>query len=745
MANNVSKTDPTKLIRTVCRVEDGVDCGILAHVEDGVLTKVEPAEFPRPGMRHICLKGLSTVKDLVYHPDRLKYPLKRAGKRGEDRWDRISWDEAFDLIAANFEKIIKNYGSESIAFAVGQLATSALMPIYLRLASALQASWIGIVGYGDAAGPCGDMLSYGLPLANHFTTDLEDPEFCIVWGGNYTETQPITWRRIRDLKENGARLVVVDPRFTATAAKANDHLMIRPGTDTALVLGMIKVILNKELVDEAFVASHTVGPFLVRADNGMFLREQDVFSGGSDKYIVWDSNTDRPQVYNKPGVFPALRGVYSVKNFECRPSFQTLADLANQYPLEKVSEITAIPPDAIERTAIGYATKKPAVIYRGYGMQRTFHGDIAWRAATTLAAVTGNIKLDGLRGFMLNRRDFTRVENKRCKSLPLLQMHEALATEKPYPIKALWVAATNLVNQNPDYNKIISKLLPQLDLIVTADIFMNTTAQYSDLVLPVCSFYECMDLIPPFDTVNPFMQLQTKVIEPLYESKSDVDIVNSVGTRLGFGEHFSRSEEEYLELLLSSNHPSLKGVTLERLRKQPLEPPAYDVPQIFRTPSGRIEFYAESMKSFGQELPLYIEPRESIRRPLAAKYPLAFISGHSRYLKCSMLANSSLLRELEPEPTLEMNPADADKRGIEDGDPVNVFNDRGKVELKVKIHRGIGPGVVNINQGWWPRDFRNGTHQALTDSSINPAQASVYEPNAALNDIRVEVEKMEKE
>jgi molybdopterin-containing oxidoreductase family molybdopterin binding subunit len=319
-------------------------------------------------------------------------------------------------------------------------------------------------------------------------------------------------------------------------------------------------------------------------------------------------------------------------------------------------------------------------------------------------------------------------------------MYEAIETGKPYPVKALWFAAYNPVNQNPDYNRFVKSLLPNIDFIVTVDMFMTSTAQHSDIVLPACSFYECMELCPPFDTHNTFLCLQEKVIEPLYESRSHIDMVSAVGREMGFAQDFNLSEEECAELLLSSDHESMEGVTLEKLRENPIALPDYDVP-VFLTASGRLEFYSEAMIPFGQALPVYKEPLESTRRPLVEKYPLSLITGHSRYMKCSMLVNSPLMRSLDPEPRLEMNPVDADARGIMDGDMVTAFNDRGKVKLKCKLHQGIKPGLVNLNQGWWPENYEEGTHQELSHFVRNKAQEAAFEPNAALYDILVEVKK----
>jgi molybdopterin-containing oxidoreductase family molybdopterin binding subunit len=209
---------------------------------------------------------------------------------------------------------------------------------------------------------------------------------------------------------------------------------------------------------------------------------------------------------------------------------------------------------------------------------------------------------------------------------------------------------------------------------------------------------------------------------------------------MGLGEEFGLSAELYVERVLSSGHPSMEGITLEKLEEGPVEVAPYDVTG-FRTPSGRIEFYSEGMKQFGQELPAYIEPLESARRPLADKYPLSYLSTHTKYGNHSLLANVAWMRELDPEPLLEMNPVDAEQRDIRDGDMVVVVNDRGRASVKANVHKGIRPGVVNINEGWWHHHFADGSHQALTHATVNPAQAAVFEPNSAMYDNLVEVRK----
>lgn len=739
-ARPVKQETGEKVVRTASPLTCGPGCGILAHVKDGILVKVEPGDFPDTS--HICARGMSYVK-LVYHPNRLKYPMKRLGHRGEGKWQRISWEEALDTIAVRLKEIGDKYGSNSLAWMIGggvlgTLTTSAIM----GFAGACQGTFILPLGIGDSAGPCGDRVSYGTSLAygERYTVNFDNPALLLVWGNNPAETDSFKWRRLRNGKEQGARVVVIDPVFTATASKADEYLQIRPGTDGALALGMMNVILDRRLQDASFITDYTVGPFLVRHDNGLFLREKDVSPGGSEKYMVWDTGSKASQVYDRSEGAPALTGSYAVQGVDCKPAFQLLADLIQEYPPQRASEISGIPADTITRLAVEYATKKPAASFRGMGCQRTFHGDLSYRAISALAALTGNISFEGYNGFEPNFGAF--MTRGVPDLLPILNMYEAILTDKPHPIKALWLARNNLVNQDPNFNLVTGELIPRLEFIVAVDIFMSTTAQYADIVLPACSFFECSDVVTGAGAgTHDYMQLQRKVIEPLYESRSDVDIFASLAKRMGMEGYMDKSAEESIELVLASGHPTMEGITLEKLKEGPVLPAQCSMPA-FTTPSGRLEFYSETLTEFGQELPVYLEPLESARTPLAQKYPLSFYTTHTKYRVHSQFANIPWIRELNPEAALDMNPADAQPRGIQDGDLVRVFNDRGEVRLKAKLHRGVRPGLVNIFQGWSPGDYVAGTHQALTHETINPAQQAVYEPNSAFFDALVEVERV---
>jgi anaerobic selenocysteine-containing dehydrogenase len=735
---------PEQVVRTVCHMGCGMACGLLAHVQGGVLTKVEPADFPDSRYRHLCAKALAAVK-LTYHPDRLKYPMKRTGQRGEGKWQRISWDEALDLIATRLKDIAERHGSRSLMWETAGIG--ALDMAYARFAGCLEATGVSLIGFGDAAGPCGDRASFGILWGEGYHTDFDRPGMCVLWGNNPAETQPFGMRKLRDARENGARVVVIDPRFTPTASKADEYISIRPGTDTALALGLMHVILERGLHDEPFIAEHTVGPFLVDSRTGLFLKEADVIPGGSgDKYAVWDVTANQVRSHDASGVMPALTGVYRAGDTDCRPAFQLLAEMVRQYPPDRVSEITGIPSDVISRLALDYARLKPVASFRGMGMQRTFHGDLAFRAISTLAAITGNMKPEGPRTFALNTRAFIRAGG-RCNFIPVLKVYDAIAGGDPYPIKALWIAKHNMLNQLPGYRRIAEELLPHLEFVVVADLFMNASARYADVVLPACGFFEQNNLLmPPGGSpgVHSYLQLQQKVIEPLYECKPDLQILRELSQRMGFGQHFRQTDEEFIELLLSWDHPSLAGITLEKLKQGPVQVPHYDVPA-FLTPSGRMEFYCEKLLEAGEQLPGYLEPLESGRKPLVQDYPLTFLTAHTRYRAHSLFTNVDWLTRFDPEPFLEINTGDAQARGIADGDTVLAFNDRGRIKLRARVHKGIRPGVVNVNQGWWPEHYLEGSHQDLTHAVINPAQQVVYEPNAALYDVAVQVERAREE
>jgi anaerobic dimethyl sulfoxide reductase subunit A len=739
-----------KLIRTACPAHCGNDCcGILAHVKGDRIIKLEPAEFPNKKDRRICIRGLSTL-DITYHPDRLRYPMKRVGERGEGKFQRISWNEAFDTIATRFREIAEKYGWRSIGWVIGGPGSGTTkFGAYLRLASLTQSTRVSTWGYGDSGLPCGSLVLFGMhiPIMLMLPAFIEEPvpELVLVWGTNPAEAAPLDQMRlIMDVKEKGAQLVVVDPRFTVTASKADEYLGITPGTDTALALGLMRVVFQKDLQDDDFIRKYTVGPYLVRMDTGKFLRGKDVGKGRAKSYVQWDLDSDSPSTSKKPKFKSALTGTYTINDIECKPSFHLLVDLANDYPAEKVEEITGISAEIILKLGEKIGTVNKVGFLGNMGFTRTYHGDIAMRALGTLATVTGNISASigsGYRPPMLNWKPFLHAipDKPTYSRLGVLKLYDAVISGKPYPIKAVYFALINFLNQCANSNKIINEIFPNLEFIVLADLFMTPTGKYADILLPACSFLEFSDLLPfPY----PYVQLQQKVIEPLYESKSDVDIAAGIAERLGIGEYYEGGEEGLIDILL--DNPSLGGMTRVDLKDKamytefiPNTGQRIDIP--FNTPSGKIEIYSESLLKEGQALPVYLPPIESPVNEADAKYPLSFIQGHSRFHTHSMYANVQSLLDLNPEPLVNINPIDAKKRNIKTGGFVTVFNDRAKTTLIARVTEGVKPGVIDIAEGWWINQFREGSGNHLTHDVINPIQDKIYEPNMHMNDVSVEV------
>ena len=745
----------TNLIRTVCPAHCGIDaCGITAHVQGDRVVKVEPAEFPNPKHRRICLRGLSSL-DITYHPDRLQYPLKRVGKRGEGKFKRISWDEALDFIADKFKKIAAKHGWPAIAWVLGGPgAGTTKFGAYLRLASLTQSTRVSAWGYGDAGLPCGSRVLFGSQfpfgfLYSQLWSGSPDADMIVVWGANPGESQPLNLMRpIMDAKERGARLVVIDPRYTVTASKADQYVGIKSGTDAALALGLMHVIFKKGLQDDAFILRHTVGPYLVRDDNGQYLRGRDIGLPEENEYILWDKRTDSPKPRSAADIQPVLTGKFTTNGIACKPSLQLLRDLAQAYNPKHTAEITGVDAALITKLAERIGSSSAVIFVTHMGLTRTFHGDISFRGLGSVAVLTGNVTATFKGGYLpavLNWDPFLKAKpgEPSYQRLGILPLYDAVIKGSPYPVKAVWFSFINFLNQCADSRKIAEEMFPQLDLIVGTELFMTPTARYADILLPVCSYLEFSDFIPhPY----PYVQLQQKAIEPLYESKSDVDIAAGLAERLGFGEYFQGGEDGFIDLILDSGNDSIKGITREKLKEGamslmliPEMDQEFDTP--FSTPSGKIELYCERLYEDGQALPIFAEPLETPVRPENRKYPLAFIQGHSRFRTHSMFANVESLLEMNPEPVVEINPLDAAERNIANEEWVAVFNDRARTILKAKLTEGVRPGVINITQGWWIDQFQKGSVNHLTHDVINPVQEKVYEPNMHMNDVAVEVAK----
>jgi len=737
-------TQETRTVRTVCdpNCHASPRCGIDAHVLDGRIAKIEAGRFPLAEYdRRICAMGMARLEQ-QYHPERLRYPVKRIGARGEGKWQRVSWDQAYDLIAERLGDIGARHGSRSLAFFTGSGAAGVLTKGSVqRFAAAIggTAYRAGGVDYGV---PKGLEYTFGVPASTYFRpggheyADAVNSKFIILWGGNAADTRLVDFHFVLEAQRRGAKIVCIDPNRSATARQSDQWISLRPGTDTALALSLLHEIVRNRWYDEQFLARHTDAPFLVRADNGKLLRGEDLARGDAADLFVWDHSRDLA-VALEEAITPALCGSFSVDDvtdspIRCEPAFQRLSDLASQYPPERAAQITSVPAGVIRQLAREFAAAKPGAIRIGYGVDRWYYSDYTARAVANLAVATGNIGItgggvsvhDGTSAAPLNSKPFRAPGGREAATLDIIGLMRAIEHGDPYPIRSLWLSASNMFNQtSANRSRVLRDILPKLDLFVAVDLFMTDTAALADIVLPACSIFEKDDLV-----AGMFLQLQRRIVAPEGESKADLEIFAGLARRMGLGQFFDRDPDDFLREMLDSNDPLLQGITLERLQREdavmlnrPAAPYVGMAHLEFKTPSGRIEIYKEELVKHGAELPYFREPIEATpENPFHSNYPLTLIFSHSRHRIHSTFANLSKAKEREPKPHVEIHPEDAAGRGLSDGKLVRVYNARGSVELKWSANPDLRPGVVVIAEGSWVRDFPKGEPYSLTHEQVSP-------------------------
>ena len=741
-------------------------CRLFVHVRDGRVVKTSMAPFPDPRYNRICLRGLSHVQR-INDPHRLKYPMKRVGERGEGKWQRISWDEAINTIVSKFKYYQEKFGKQSIAFSPvsGNMAFINGAFGGYRLANLMQAT---ITEYSldmsDTYG-LGRVIGSGSSFnQRNDPADLANAKTVLVWAANITESHPQDWRFILDAQDAGAKVVVIDPRFTTAAAKANQHIPLRPGSDPALALSMAHVIIEEKLYDLPYLLDHTVAPFLVREDTKRFLRQSDLIATEADHkapspYIVWNSETNQGEMLSEVK-HPALEGSFDIAGIKVKTAFTVLKESVTQYSPEAVVKICEIKADIIRDLARRYATQKPASIYTGFiqydnGLQ-TGH---AWGI---LASLTGNIAKNGaslghtgLTGYNLNLMPYLFPRGKLASYVPWIYLQEVFKTGnfhgKPHPIKAMYFYCNNPVSNATNQNKMINTLLPEIEFIVAVDQVETDTTKYADIVLPEAHWFETVEFVQGPD--QPTTTLSEKAVEPAYESKSDMDIYRLLAKGLGFEEFFKYTDEEFVQMLIDTDLARKSGLTWERLKKEKV---IQTLPSCwvnwkddkFPTPSGRLEFYLENpqprldcgvpIDQSKEHLPSFALPIEAWpENPLKKKYPLIYHTERVRWRLHSQWATTPWLRELDPEPTVKMNPVDASLRGIKTGDMVEVFNDRGHVVLKAILSDGLRPGMVSVPKGWQRGQFKAGSCQELTTDHLN---TSNY--NQCFYDVLCEIKKL---
>lgn len=744
-----------------CRSNCFAGCRLKIKVRNGNVVQTEMAEFPDKRYNRVCLKGLAHVQR-VYDPNRLKYPMKRVGERGAGQWERISWDEAVEIIGSTWQRLQAQYGKTSVAFsAVSGCFGNASFNIPKRLQNLMGACQIAAnmdnaVFYGTT-----NAIGVGEYYNGNELADLLESRAILIWGANPADAQMQNWHFISEAKNNGAKIIVIDPHYTSTASKADIHVAIKPGTDSVLAMAMANVIVEENLIDEAFMKKSSVAPLLVKKADGMYLRRKDL-SGEGEDFIVIDSATQAHGVITDVSD-PAIRGTYTINGIEVTTAYDLLLERIKPYTVEYAAKFCEVPADTIREIALMYAKNAPATVYHGFGPDHYTNGHYAVFAAVMLAIITGNLGKPGASagyqmplGFFYNPASTMPAGAAAGPTLAGIRLLDVVNEGKygdiPINLKSIYIYSGNPVG-NMTERKAYLEAISKMEMVVVADMTMTDTAHYADIVLPVAHWFEVDDMHGSISQV-PYLILQEKAIEPLYESKSDWDIIRLLGKRMGFAEHFDMDAEQLMELSLDSAYAKVLGMSYEKLKKEkvlrdvPPKPYIYGESGVFPTATKRAQFYVEQPKpqmNFGQQmdiakerLPYWEPPNEAWdENPLYKKYPLIYGQERPKWRVHTQWSHTPWLKELDPEPIIKLNPKDADARGIKAGDKVKVFNDRGHVVLKAVISNGTRPGMIVVPKGWQIDQYIDGHYQDLTSRVSNAACI-----NNCFYDALVEVQKL---
>ncbi len=649
--------------KSACRVCHG-GCGVLVHVRNGRVVKVQGDPASPLNRGSMCRKGLASI-DVLYHPDRLKHPLRRTGKRGEGKWERISWEEALGTIAARVGEIRETYGPESVA--VGQGTGRYYFEAGIRFANALGTPNWCEPGQAQCFCPriATGVMTYGeLPVCDYYGE--KNPACLVVWGHNpiVSGSDGEIQFRVKECIRRGTKLIVIDPRQTEIARKADLWLQVRPGTDDALALAMINVIIGEGLFDVDFVERWTIG-------------------------------------------------------------FDRLAGRADDYPPERVERITWVPAEKIRAAARLLATTKPAALEWGAALEHTPNSLQAVRAVGLLPAITGNIDVPGgwIFGEHLVREHPNLAEHlseemkeKRlgadqfkvlCGPRAVMPsahsptLFQAINTGKPYPVKAFLIFGNNGLVSYANGRQFYETLM-NVGFLVMMELFMTPTAELADIVLPSATWLEANEIVGvPLGAGNVVLA-QQKVVQ-IDECRQPEEVFVELARRL----HLQVGQDSLEEVLDQQLRPL--GVTFQEMKRRgfvttPVTYKKYEK-EGFRTPSGKVELASSYLEALGYDpLPYYQEPPESpISQPeLAKEYPLILITGgRSEYSFASEHRQVLSLRRHYPDPLVQIHPQTAQERGIEEGDWVWIESPRGRIQQRARLTEGIDRRVVHVDWGWW--------------------------------------------
>jgi anaerobic selenocysteine-containing dehydrogenase len=653
----------------VCSHDCPDSCAVLVTVDElGKATSVK-GDPDHPVTRGFLCGKVAKYLDRVYSPARLLQPMRRregVPKGTADGFEPITWDEALDTIASRLQQIKDQHGSESIlpySYA-GNMAVLGYGSMDRRFFHRLGASQLDRTICATAGA---DALKsvYGAKLGT-------DPEqFChakyiIAWAANIHGNNIHLWPFVEEARRSGAKLVVIDPYRTRTAKAADWHIPIQPGTDTALALGLMRVIIEEGLYDRDYVAKYTCG-------------------------------------------------------------FEELRAHVQGYSPDHVSSLTGIAAEDVVRLAREYATSTPSIIRLNYGIQRSQNGGAAARAVCMLPALIGSWKHTGgglqlslSSAFQMNSDALERPDlmPNSCRVVNMSQLGHALTELKDPPVKALFVYNSNPAAIAPNQNAVLRGMMREDLFTVVHEQFLSDTTDYADIVLPATTFLEHKDFQGAYG--HYFLQMSEQAIAPLGEARSNIWLFRQLAERMGFTEPcFQDSVDDMIEQAL--NTPSIGGISREELERENrirVAPPSF-ADGIFSTPSGKIEFYSSALEAAGIDpMPTFHPPDESRRGAAAHTFPLEFLPRKADNFMNSTFANLAGHQKMERQGLVFMHANDATARQIAEADRVEVFNARGRIELRACIDGSVPEGVVAASLNWNKLSAGGNNVNALTSERL---------------------------
>ncbi|HEY6826457.1 MAG TPA: molybdopterin oxidoreductase family protein [Gemmatimonadaceae bacterium] len=668
-------TGSTTVVRGACPHDCPDTCAMLVTVQDGRAIRVA-GDPDHPFTRGFLCTKVNRYVERTYHPDRLLYPMRRVGPKGAGAFARISWDEALREIAERLNDIRSSADGPQAILPYSYAGTMGILQgssIDRRFFHSIGASMLDRT-ICSMAGTVGMRMTVGANIGAD-PEGLPESDLVLLWGTNTLTSNPHMWPLVLEARERGAPVIAIDPIRTRTAAQCDEWIAIRPGTDAALALGMMHVLLERGLQDDDYIASHTLG-------------------------------------------------------------FDELRERVKEYSPERVSAITGIPPETIVSLGERYGRARSAFIRVNYGLQRHGGGGMAVRTIACLPALTGHwrrpgggVQLSSSANFAFNTPVTQRPDlSPAVRTINMIRLGEALTTPNGDvggpPVRALVVYNSNPAAVAPDRNAVLEGLRREDLFTVVLEHFQTDTADYADILLPATTQLEHWDLHLSYG--HHYVSLNRPSIEPLGESLPNSEIFRRLAARMGLDEPSLRDDDlTIIRQALDSPSPNLKGVTLEALLERGwmrLNVPKPYLPfadGAFLTPSGKCELYSARMKQMGLDpLPAFTAPYEFPENvpDLAARYPLTLISSPAHQFLNSTFVNIAPLRRAAREPECLLHPEDAERRGIGVGARVVIHNDRGAFTAVARIESTIRPGVVWAPSIWWGKFAADGANANQTTS-----------------------------